>query len=217
MRLYFEPKTKHLMIVPLRNGTIIFDDVMQRHGIVDVTGYLPTNYYQHPDIPYDITSLLDVINSSNRRTLMFKEPFERLVSFYRNFIYNAVFLENHINLNERFELFSPKNRKLDYWSDMFEAKDLFEKYYKCDPHTMPQYSFFDITKQNIDDYDIVDSIEIQKWMQTNFSEEIETRISPIYEIPIKFSSIDKIKVLQDMCKVLYKDDYEYLEPKIRYL
>lgn len=215
MRVLYEPVKKHLIIAPLRCGSSILEDNAEKYNLVVMTSEIPHNYGHESEL-YNNTEFLNLIKESDKRTFLFKEPFERLVSFYRTFVYYPHFFKHDGELNKRFRLFFSENRKQDFWDDMLQAWDLIEQHYKYDPHTTPQYHFFKSCNQNVDDYEIVSTDEYRKWICLNFAEKIEDRISPIHEIPIKFSSISKIQKLHEMCKILYKEDYEYLEPKVTY-
>lgn len=207
MKALFDPAKQHLIIAPLRCGSTMLEENAHQYGLINISAEINENQ----------ENFINIVKNSKKKTFLFKEPFERLTSFYRNFVYVPFFWGHDDGLDEGFRKFFPKRRKKDFWDDMLEAKDLIMSQYKNDPHIMPQYTFFDTFNQDVDEYEILNMECFQKWMYLNFSEVLEDRVSPIHEIPIKFSSITKIKELHDMCKVLYKEDYDYLEPNMIYL
>lgn len=217
MKALYEPIKKHLIIIPLRCGSTVLEDNAEKYNLSVITNKIPHSYYQENQPIGNVAPLLEIIQGAYKKTFLFKEPFERLVSTYRNFVYVPYFSGNENGLTERFKLFWPTKRKQDFWDDITEAQELIQLNYKKDPHTVPQYSFFKLFNQRAEDYEIINADQIQKWIYLNFGDTIQNRISPIYEIPIKFSSIAKIQKIHDICKVLYKEDYEYLEPNVKYI
>lgn len=207
MKALFNPVKQQLIIAPLRCGSTMLEENAGKYGLINVSN----------QIHDDIENFKNLVKNVKKKTFLFKEPFERLTSFYRNFVYVPFFWGHDDGLDEGFRKFFPEKRKKDFWDDMLEAKDLIVSQYKNDPHIMPQYTFFEMFEQNVDEYEIVNMEYFQKWMNLNFLEVLQDRKSPIHEIPIKFSSITKIQTLHDMCKDLYKEDYKYLEPNAIYL
>jgi hypothetical protein len=206
MKAFFEPTKRQLIIAPLRCGSTILEDNAHKYNLMNIT----------PELDIDGGAQFpNIIRNSQTKTFLFREPFERLVSSYMNFVYVPHFWGHDDNLNEDFKLFFSKRRKKDFWDDLLEAMDLIKLHYKKDPHMMPQYSYFEKTNDNVDDYQIINAKDFREWMYLNFLEELEEQKPAMYDIPILFSSVSKIQKLHEICRQeLYKEDYEYLESRV---
>lgn len=202
MKIFYNLQNKHLIAVPLRNGS----------------SHLSTNSftYKLTEVTY-VPMFKSIISEVERKTFLYRDPSVRLLSFYNQFCYRP-YAEKISNMEDA-KLFIPKTRGNCLLSDFLNAKELLLKNYKLDRHTRPQAEYFynEEYNQELDEYEIISTDEYVKWIYLTFGDKITHKVSSLKDTnitPINFRYMQKI---QEFCKTLYKDDYELLEPKITYL
>lgn len=204
MNIYYSISTKHLIAVPARNGTTHLDTHSLEYNLISV---------RHAPI------FKSIIDETIKKTFIYRDPCLRLLSYYNRFVYQPHKTKS-TNNDVALTLFKPKYRGEDLLSDILFASDNIIKNYKEDVHTQPQVSYFEHSwyVQDIEDYEIISTEQYVKWLKLTFSDFTTKHISsPIDDIVITPRLFSKMQKIQDLCKVLYKDDYELLEPNISYI
>jgi hypothetical protein len=212
MRVFYDLKKRHLIIAPARNGSSHLVDNVFKYNLTEVT---PVHVFK------------SIITEVEHKTFLYRDPCIRLLSFYNQFIYEP-YLYKTVKV-EPIPLFVPKSRGHDLLSDFLNAKELILKNYKLDMHTRPQMDYFynippvnqeiayNESVQNIDEYKIISMDQYTKWIYLTFGDTLKDRPSVIDNFnitPFKFRYMQKI---QELSTMLYKDDYELLEPNITYV
>lgn len=213
MKIFYKPKTKHLIVVPARNGTSHLYNNMREYGLVDTT-YKPF---------FD-----SIIHEAEKKTFIYRDPCLRLLSFYNQFIYepyinkiktSSVKSKDDAGYVDFAEKFVSIVRGDDLFSDLVFSRKKIEKNYTTDVHTCPQYVFFEKqTDEKINDYEIISVNQYVKWIKLTFADMIvESRPSPIEKIPITPGRFINMHIIQNMCNDLYKNDYKFLEPTLTFI
>lgn len=201
MKIFYHTQTQHLIATPFRNGSSHLYENMMKYQLTDIS-HLP---------------IFDSIQREVvRRTFLYRDPCLRLISYYHNFVYSYNKPSANVDILRRFK---PSSRGYDLFSDMMLAKDNIIKNYREDKHTQPQYDYFvnPDYNQNLDDYEIISVNQYAAWIKLMFKVAVDTKKHPSDDCSIVPSSFRNMQRIQDMCTELYKDDYEKLEPRIRYI
>lgn len=213
MRIFYELRKKHLIIVPLRNGSSYLQKNALKYNLTEVT-----------HIPVFKTVIAEV----QRKTFLYRDPCIRLLSFYNQFVYEP-YLKKTVKVQDYSHLFAPKTRGNNLLSDFVNASESIVKNYKLDMHTRAQIDYFynvppvnldssyNEYQQDIKDYEIISTDQYAKWIYLTFGETIKHRSSSIDNTNITPNKFRDMQKIQELCTMLYKDDYELLEPNITYV
>jgi len=123
MKLFYKPTTKHLIAVPLRNGSSHLYKNMGNYELIETT-YKPF---------FDT-----IIDEVKLKTFIYRDPCLRLMSFYENFVYKP-YLEKDKPKDKKYQdMFTPLTRGQTLLSDLVLATHKIKKNYQQDLHTRPQ-------------------------------------------------------------------------------
>jgi len=206
VRIFYSPAQKHLIVTPFRNGSTHLFIYKENYKLIQV---------QEAPIIEQSEAFTNIIDKVEKKTFIYRDPFLRLISYYNNFIYEPFAYKQKIrNISDNFTPFSVGK---DLVSDMILAIDKIEKNYKNDYHTLPQYEFFKnkSLNQNIEEYTIISITQYTKWITQTFIGSIPQYMpSKINKIYSETENRKSLHIIYDMCKRIYKEDYEFLEPRI---
>lgn len=196
MIVLFEQTKNHLIVVPHRCGTGLMMKIA-RDIDMNVVPFVVT------DNTFSIELIKQFINKATKKTFITREPVERYLSFFKAFRDASAegIYKNYV---------LPKKKTNSVFRDLNDSMLLLKENYELDVHTRPQYTYFKLFEQSIDDYEIVNVNNITKWIYLTFVKKIEDNHTstlkdfPLMQDIIEFTSFMNVS---SCIKEIYKQDY----------
>jgi hypothetical protein len=205
MRIFYQESTKKLIITPFLTGSsILMDKVIQRE--IELTWFDHGNEVQRKCIE-------EILKDTEiNKTFLYRDPVERVISFYHKFIFDSKITEKNKN-TEGLKLFTPKNRKENFWDEVWEALPLIETHYKKNDHLIPQYTYFSFFKENPEEYEIYSTDNYVKWFFLEFA---ITLTEADHEF-LKHTGQNVFRMYRiiERLQKLYPDDIQKIQPLIK--
>lgn len=210
MRIFYQEKQNKIFVTPFLCGSSY---LLNNANTFSLISFLPTDDKTSKQMMF-LQELLKQPNIS--KTFIYRNPVERVLSFYNKFLFNKTKTSGS-RYNSEFIFKCPASTvKKTFWGEMVCSLPLFEKHYKTDLHTAPQFTFFEMFDENVNDYTVYDVDDFTKWLYLEFLVR-ETSISHSFINHTMDGNIIGILNLYDRLKKLYEVDYSKIEPLVNRL
>ena len=194
VRAFYQESSNTLIITPYRCGST--------HLIQNVAKY--DLLFLDLKKKKDLEIFEDVRKTCDKKIFMWRNPFERLVSFYYNFIFSP---RSPIQYPQT--LFKNSTSTKNFWKDLNNSFDKIEKNLSKDAHTITQSLYFELTDNDIESYTVLDIQDYTKWIMLTFSDKVQPPVSILDTVcnSVMMSDIVNMFDAKNKTEKLYHDDY----------
>jgi len=213
MRIFYQEDTKHLIITPLRCGS----SYMARNSTDFKLITLPNIYYSsRPTI-----ALFEALfQESEKKTFIFRDPFERFLSYYNTFVFkqNTRTDKDDKSASPIRKILLPLAENKNIWEDINNSLLVIKDNYEIDWHTRPQTQFFLFAAHHIkntssdefiNSFEFINFDNYRKWIYLTFAKitEYKSALEENTSLTTFFDWNNFIKI-NNFIKDIYKRDYE---------
>jgi hypothetical protein len=229
MRVFYRKSTDHLIFTPFRCGSSHLQISRDEYGLL--------NENEMSDSEYS-----NILKRVKKKTFIYRDPFERWISFYYGLVYIPRLCElgildtDHVyekykgriavarnaeqlyfNPNCYYDLIESIEGNESFWEAAYTATRSLENIIKTtdDAHIFPQYTFFNMhfSKIECNTSEIISLKHYSTWINLTFNANL-VHVSNLDYIKINLFDVDLINEIKSMCMDIYYKDYKYIFPLI---
>jgi hypothetical protein len=197
MIIYFEKEKNHMIVAPYKCGSQYLNMNKEAFNL---------EIYTMPDI-VDFSAYLDEDNAFNtmrkkvlRKTYLFKSSIERYLSFINTLVVTA------------------ETRDAYFWEVAYKyATENLNVY--SDWHIIPHNFYFDTSKENMDEYDFIDSAkDYSKWIYLTFGVKTPSYQNMMRIVPVQglnfYYAMKTFQILEETysCEKIFQNKILHLNP-----
>jgi len=228
MQIFYKKSTGHLIVTPFRCGSTHLNKSIKKYGLLNITEYEDSDEYKN------------ILSNVKKKTFIYRDPFERWVSFYFGLVYtprlcelgildgevvykeynNRIVIPKNIdqmyyNPTSYYDLIDSIKGTEDFWSATYAATKLLKNIIKTsdDRHIFPQHIFFEeyFSKISTDKYEVISIKNYVSWINLTFNDRLNY-VSNLSDIYIKLSEVELVNEIRNMCMDIYNKDYTHIFP-----
>jgi hypothetical protein len=222
MILFYGKNTQHLFVTPYRNGSQFLKN---NSAPLHLLHFEMLEIVENDDARDTVSFLM---KKAKKKIFIYRDPFEKIYSVYNTFISSVK--EGIISSPDDIKTIVKNNLLLKDVDDTPSTIRNFgnfvkhlEKVYMNDFHTMPQYNYFNIMNEKIENYEVINFDSYHKMLQLYFitnKKEIslwESNRSSVFNESVKILDLEILLETRRRIQNIYKDDYNYLKPTAQIL
>jgi len=235
MRVFYRKSTDHLIVTPFRCGSSHLQISRDEYGLIQLTELSNFDVMNLASDAYK-----NILSKVKKKTFIYRDPFERWISFYYGLVYIPRLCElgildtDHVykkykgriavarnaeqlyfNPNCYYDLVELIDGNESFWNAAYKATNSLKNIIKItnDAHILPQYVFFNnyFSKIKYNEQEVISLKNYIYWIETTFNDKLDY-VSNLDYIDIKLSDVDLINEIKSMCKDIYYKDYKYIFP-----
>jgi hypothetical protein len=222
MILFYGKNTQQLFVTPYRNGSQFLKN---NSAPLHLLHFEMLEIVENDDARDTVSFLM---KKAKKKIFIYRDPFEKIYSVYNTFISSVK--EGIISSPDDIKTLVKNNLLLKDVDDTPSTIRNFgnfvkhlEKVYMNDFHTMPQYNYFNIMNEKIENYEVINFDSYHKMLQLYFitnKKEIslwESNRSSVFNESVKILDLEILLETRRRIQNIYKDDYNYLKPTAQIL
>jgi len=239
MRVFYRKSTDHLIVAPFKCGSSHLQISRDEYELVDKSNSANTiimNFILNNSPP----TSNNILSKVKKKTFIYRDPFERWISFYYSFIYiprmceignlstdydaekynGKIFIPNNIEEADLhpisyYNLIELIDGSEGFWGAAHKTTSSLKNIIKItnDAHILPQYVFFNnyFSKIKHDEQEVISLKNYIYWIETTFNDKLDY-VSNLDSIDIKLSEIDLVNEIRTICIDIYYEDYKHIFP-----